>query len=117
MYWPFLLNVLEGGYRVSSHLPAPAKGGLGDRKDYVLLIIRDDSKVKDRILNFHHAVEFLHNPDIQGLCLSKLRGSAILRKFVLAQASLEIRKVLEITVHDNEKRRCGVRQHYLRTLL
>lgn len=109
MYWPFLLNVLEGGYRLSSHLPVPAKEGLGDRKDYVPLI--------DRILNFNHAVEFLHNPEIQGLCLSKLRGSTLLRKFVLAQASLEVRKVLEVTVHDNEKRRCDVRQHYLRTQL
>ena len=116
MYWPFLLSISEGGCRLSSHLPAPAKGGLS-RKDYVPLIFRHDSKVKDRILTFNHAVECLHNSETLGLCLSKLCGSALLRKFVLAQASLEIRKILEITVHDNEKRRCGVRQHCLRTQL
>lgn len=45
----------------------PAKGGLGGRKEHVPLMFGDDKKVKDKILNFNHAVAFLHNSEIRVL--------------------------------------------------
>lgn len=41
------------------------------------------------VLNFNHAMKFLHNSEIWGPCLSKLCGSEPLGKFILAQAFLE----------------------------
>ena len=65
-----------------------------------LFIFGDSSKIRDnyviteipvskRILNFNHAMKFLHNSEIWGLCFCKLCGSGSYGKFILAQAFLE----------------------------